>query len=361
MLFPAPICFALQHTATHCNTLLVDTERQGERQNLSPCVCKRVVCVSYHADFECHKVFCSVLQCVAHKVCPISHTQQWVDTQSLLQCVAVWCSVLQCVAVFHTKSARYHTHNSKLTHKLCCSVLQCVAVCCSVSHTKSARYHTHNSKLTHKLCCSVLQRVAVCCSVLQCVAHKVCSISHSQQRVDAQSLPVQRHTKSAVTQTVRRCASESERLCQKVKSDCVRKWSQSVERQQVDTQSVLQCVAVYCNVLKCVAMCCSVLSDNKSTHKVCCNVLQCVAMCCSVLQCVAVCYNVLQCVHRQQGDTQSVLQCVAVCCNVLQCVERLCQKVKSDFVRPRVRECISTKVCTMHTQYILVDLAFITS
>ena len=149
-----------------------------------------------------------------------------------------------------------------MTHKLCCSVLQCVAVCCSVSHTKSARYHTHNSKLTHKLCCSVLQRVSVCCSVLQCVAHKVCSTSHTQQRVDAQSLPVQRHTKSAVTQTVRRCASESERLCQKVKSDCVRKWSQCVERQQGDTQSVLQCVAVCCNVLQCVERLCQKVKSD---------------------------------------------------------------------------------------------------
>jgi len=49
------------------------------------------------------------------------------------------------------------------------------------------------------------------------------------------------------------------------------------------SDSVLQCVAVFCSVLQCVAVCCSVL--------------QCVAVCCSVLQFGALFQRVAACSH----------------------------------------------------------------
>jgi len=97
MLFPAPICFALQHTATHTAILCWWILRDRERDKVFRPVCVNALCV------------CHIMQ-----------------TLSVTKCFAVCCSVS------HTKSARYHTHNSELTHKVCCSVLQCVAACCSV-------------------------------------------------------------------------------------------------------------------------------------------------------------------------------------------------------------------------------------
>jgi len=67
--------------------------------------------------------------------------------------------------------------------------------------------------------------------------------------------------------------------------------------------SVLQCVAVCCSVLQCVAVCCSALGNRQQLH------IMCVAVCCSVLRCVAVCCSAL--VNRHQLHIMCV-QCAFV-------------------------------------------------
>ena len=110
---PHPLhCITLQHTATHCKTLLYTT---------------------------LHIINCStMLHTATH--CNQKIRRRCASTCSVLQCAAVCCSVLQCVAV-------------------CCSVLQCVAVCCNVLQCVA-------------VCCSMLQHVAMSCSVLQSVLHQ---------------------------------------------------------------------------------------------------------------------------------------------------------------------------------------------
>ena len=95
-------CDAVQHTATHCNTLqqsgielktLLDISRM--QNTVSAIQGKTLLIIQITAVLQHVALCCNVLQCAA--VCC-----------SVLQCVAVCCSVLQCAAV-------------------CCSVLQCVA------------------------------------------------------------------------------------------------------------------------------------------------------------------------------------------------------------------------------------------
>jgi len=84
----------------------------------------------------------------------------------VLQYVAVCCSVLQCLAA-----------------KVCCRALPCVVVCCSVLQRDRLRRISQREDATemptHLLlnptieecavaCCSVLYRAAACCSVLRC-------------------------------------------------------------------------------------------------------------------------------------------------------------------------------------------------
>jgi len=85
-------CNTVQHTATHCNTLLQHAEHAATRCNTLQCTAQRQACVpiagsaAAEASLHCVAVCCTVLRCVA--VCC-----------SVLQCAAVCCSVLQCAAV----------------------------------------------------------------------------------------------------------------------------------------------------------------------------------------------------------------------------------------------------------------------
>jgi len=107
----------LQHTATHCNAPQQSfAENENEWWRMPKL-----------SALQCVKVWCGVLQCVAHHL----------DGGVLKDfCVAVCCSVLQCVAICKIlPSVVFHTWADDLIvvhfKKLCQRVLQLVAVCCS--------------------------------------------------------------------------------------------------------------------------------------------------------------------------------------------------------------------------------------
>jgi len=136
---------ALQHTATHCNTLQhTATHCKTLQDTATHCNTFRhdsLIRIRLCATRLSH---CNTLQHTATH-CNMSHVFHGRHDSccSVLQCVAVCCSVLQCVAV-------------------CCSVLQCVAVCCSVfspcaTRLSSACGMTHACSAT---LCNTVQRTA---------------------------------------------------------------------------------------------------------------------------------------------------------------------------------------------------------
>jgi len=104
------------------------------------------------------------------------------------------------------------------------------------------------------------------------------------------------------------------------------------------SESVFQCVVVWCSVVQCGAAWCSVVRCGAVR----CGVMQCGTVWCSVAQCVAICCSMLQShyLHTQQQYWRrdrccwcttnlysSTLLCVAVCCvcySMLQCIAVCC-------------------------------------
>jgi len=108
----------LQHTATHCNTLLISLFERPRTRLVGKIGSQNQSMYSFGLP-RCVVVCCSVLRSVLH-------------------CVAVYCLITAKVCVV-----------------VCCSVLQCVAVCCSVLRCVATRQRPIPSQAaTH---CNTLQ------------------------------------------------------------------------------------------------------------------------------------------------------------------------------------------------------------
>ena len=135
-------CNTLQHTATQCNTL----PRTAILHNTYKCALAEFFHLRTHTrTTPWTYTFLYGMQYVA--VCPERSASRGAHSAhiyvlSVLQCVAVSCSVSECVAV------RFGSFS-------------CVAVYCSVHPGRIAESDSHGARY---LC------VAVCCSVLQCAS-----------------------------------------------------------------------------------------------------------------------------------------------------------------------------------------------
>ena len=124
-------CNTLQHTATHCTTMMRHMLCHITYSNKSCLICtwgpsqKWSLCVA-HTNKSCH----TLSVCSNSSSCSKTNWAFdliWICAEKFVPSFLIWwisgrshvCSVLQCVAV-------------------CCSVLQCVAVCCSVSQCVAA-------------------------------------------------------------------------------------------------------------------------------------------------------------------------------------------------------------------------------
>jgi len=204
-------CNTLQHTARHCNFVLILQGHEGLKQ-----VARRRWTKAHrrcaHSATYCNTVHHTDQSCS----CAPPHKQDWFTSLSLsfslslslslfLSLSLSWASTPQsqnglrwlpvtsriCADVWHICALRAHVCFRVLQgFAVCYSVLQCVAVCCSgINAAVPARLAVIACHVTYMCrcvtymctlsacvaaCCGVLRGVAVCCSVLQCIALQMC-------------------------------------------------------------------------------------------------------------------------------------------------------------------------------------------
>ena len=149
----------LQHTATHCYTLLHTATHCYTLQHTATLCNSLIFCRTFHKCARSRSFMCDIIhRCTGSYRRTATHCSSMQHTAThcnTMQHTATHCSTLQHTAI-HCKSLQ-HTVDCRLTPNPLRCMLQCVALCCSVLQCVV-------------VCCSVLQCVAVCCSVLQCVA-----------------------------------------------------------------------------------------------------------------------------------------------------------------------------------------------
>jgi len=137
---------ALQHSATHCETLQHTATHGNTRQRMATHCITRHHTASHGTTLQHDAKHCN------NNLSPLALFET-IDCNTLQQQPEYTCSFSM-----HSSFSRQYRYGRVMQRDaVCCSVLQCVAVCCSVLQCVA-------------VCCSVLQCGAVCYSVLQCVA-----------------------------------------------------------------------------------------------------------------------------------------------------------------------------------------------